>query len=112
MGDIPSKVSVVGINVREGDHRHVLGRRIGNAERKSIREGYDVAVLFGWREQAFVYLESPDEVPPLGFCRLEIVFFRMRENEIERQEPGLDVSEFVLPPIAEIVFADGGVELP
>jgi hypothetical protein len=112
MGDIPIQVLVFGINVREGDHRHVIRRRISNAEGKSVREGDAIAVPVGWSEQSLTHLESLDKVPALGLSRLEIIVFRMRKNEIEGQEPGLDVSEFVLPPIAEIVFADGGVELP
>ncbi len=106
------KVSVVRINVSEGDHRHVFGRRISNAERKPVREGDAAMVLYGWREQALADLESLDKVSALGFRGLEIIFFRVSENEVESQEPGLDVGEFVIPPIAEIVFADGSVELP
>jgi hypothetical protein len=111
VGHICVEISVLGVNVSEGDHRHVIGRRIGNAERKPIRKGDAGTVLCGWREQPFVDLESADKVSPLGVRCLETVFFRVSENEIEREEPGLDVSEFMLSPIAEIVSADGRVEL-
>jgi len=87
------------------------GRKIGNAERESVCEGDAIAAPVGRSEQILAHLESLDKVPALGISRLEIIFFRMRENEIESQEPGLDVGEFVLPPIAEIILTDGGVEL-
>jgi hypothetical protein len=112
MRDVRVEVSVLGIDESEGDHRYVFGRRISNVERESVCEGDASTVPFGRQEQALIDLESLDKVPALGFRGLEIIFFRVSENEIEGQEPGLDVSEFVLPPIAEIVFADGGVELP
>jgi len=96
------EVSVLGINVGEGDHRHVIGRRIGNAEGKSVGKGDAVAVFLGWREQTLIDLESLDKVPALCFRCLEIVFFRVSENEIEGQEPGFNVTEFVFPPIAKI----------
>src|SRR5216683_1619887 len=112
MGDVCVEVLMIRVNIREGDHRHVIGRRISNAERESVREGDAVATSVGRSEQILADLESLDKVPALGFRGLEIIFFRVSENEIEGQEPGLDVSEFVLPPVAKIVFADGGVELP
>jgi len=102
VSDIRIKVLMLGVNVSEGDHRHVFGRRISNAERKSVSEGDAIAAPVGRGEQILAHLESCDKVPALGFGRLEIIFFRVTENEIEGQEPGLDVSEFVLPPIAEI----------
>src|SRR5207249_903859 len=82
--DIRIKVSVVRVNVREGDHRHVIGRRISNAKRKPVCEGDAIAAPVGRGDQILADLEWLDKVSALGFGGLEIIFFRMRENEIER----------------------------
>ena len=112
MGDKRIEVLVLRVNIREGDHRRVIRRRISNAKRKSIREGDAGAAPIGRSEQILADLESLDKESALGFRGLEIVVVWMIENEIECQQSGLDVSEFVLSPIAEIVFANGGIELP
>src|SRR5205814_1999546 len=83
VGDIRIKVSVVRVKVREGDHRHIIGRRISNAKRKPVSEGDAIAAPVGRGEQILADLESLDKVSALGFRGLEIIFFRMRENEVE-----------------------------
>ncbi|HEV2197648.1 MAG TPA: hypothetical protein VGR55_18830 [Candidatus Acidoferrum sp.] len=50
-------------------------------------------------------------MPALLACSLEILFLLVCEDEVERQEPGFDVREFVLPAIAEMFFADRGIDL-
>ena len=68
-------------------------------------------MLAGWGEQTLAELEPFDEIPPLLFRRLEITVFRVGKDEIEGQEPRLDVIEFVLPAIAEMGLANRFINL-
>ena len=70
-----------------------------------------VAFCSGRGEQTLFYLEAFDEVPALLLRGLEIMLLPVSEDEVERQEPSLDVREFVFPAIAEMFFADGGIDL-
>ncbi len=97
---------MLGINVGKRHHRHVIGGGIGNAERKSLGERDALAMLVGRREQTLAEFEPFDQIAPLLFRRLEIAVFRVGKDEIEGQEPRLDVIEFVLPAIAEMGLAD------
>jgi hypothetical protein len=98
MSDVGIEFSMLRINVSEGDYRHVFGSRICNAQGKPVRK--DAKALRTIRgEQALFYPEALDKVSAFVFRGLEIVFLRMTEDEVERQEPGLDVKEFVLPAI-------------
>jgi hypothetical protein len=56
-----------------------------------------MALCCGRGEQAFFYFEALDKVPTLLLCGLEIMLLGMTEDEVERQEPSLNVREFVLP---------------
>src|SRR5262249_8104835 len=91
MGDKCLKTFVFQIDVSEGDHGHKVGRRIRNTEREAVRESDSAAVFLCWEKKILGHLESPNEVLALGFCGLEIVVFRVSENEIERQESGFDM---------------------
>ena len=102
---------MLGIDVGKSHHRHVIGRGIGHTKRESLGEGDALAMLVGWGKQTLAELEPFDEIPPLLFRRLEIAVFRVGKDEIESQEPRLDVVEFVLPAIAEMGFADRLIKL-
>ncbi|HYL85802.1 MAG TPA: hypothetical protein VE263_16355 [Candidatus Angelobacter sp.] len=63
-------------------------------------------------EQALFYLEALDKVSAFLFRGFEILFLRMSEDEVEFEELGLDVREFMFAAIAEMLFANRGVDLP
>src|SRR5215472_7326645 len=99
MSDVGVEVSVLGVNVGEGDHRHVVRSWIGDAQGKPIGERDAIAFRSGRGKQGFFYLEAADEVPTFLFGCLEILLLRMGEDEIEGEEPGLDVREFMFPSV-------------
>jgi hypothetical protein len=104
VSDVRIQISVLGIEVSEGDHRQEVGRRIRNVERESVDEGDALAMLFGGEKQTLGNLEPPHEILAFGFRCLEIVILRVSEDVIECQEPGFDVTEFVPPAIPKISF--------
>src|SRR5713226_1688843 len=106
---------VSGVDVGEGDHR---GRRItGKRERqrKIIREEapFEGAVLkeAALRQNLFGDAQFFAEVIAFGLFVLEIGVLGVGKNEIQTEKSSSNISRFVRPPVAEIILANGGVEL-
>src|SRR5690348_1532062 len=102
---------MLGINVRERHHRHVIGGRIGYAQRKSLGERDRLTIPVGGREYALAEFEPFDQVAPFFFRRLEITVLGVGKDEIQTEELRLDVIEFVLSAIAEMGFANRFINL-
>jgi len=65
--------------------------------------------LLRWGKQALFHLEALDEVPALLVRRLEIILLWIGEDEVERQQPCLDMRQLVFTAIPQVILADGGI---